>query len=194
VCVCAFLLHRESPDMILRDKPLISEVVLSQWCSWKINHHRMITLKLSVLHINPSNTISYMKPYFGEAPMAWWWSAYQEKRVFNYSETFTTAYVDHIHHGIQSSVKHSDMDFTGQQLRMTWWRSSPSVGTAYFFHKQTTTHANPLPPIDLSCPFATWGIDIVGALPRALRGFRFHLLKSKHSMSLHRQWPMERPA
>jgi hypothetical protein len=30
VCFCAFLLHRESPDMILRDKPLISEVVLSQ--------------------------------------------------------------------------------------------------------------------------------------------------------------------
>jgi hypothetical protein len=30
VCVCAFLLRRESPDMILGDKPLISEVVLSQ--------------------------------------------------------------------------------------------------------------------------------------------------------------------
>jgi hypothetical protein len=30
VCVCAFSLHRESPDMILEDKPLISEVVLSQ--------------------------------------------------------------------------------------------------------------------------------------------------------------------
>jgi hypothetical protein len=30
VCVCAFSLHRESPDMILGDKPLISEVVLSQ--------------------------------------------------------------------------------------------------------------------------------------------------------------------
>jgi hypothetical protein len=29
VCVCAFLPHRESPDMILGDKPLISEVVLS---------------------------------------------------------------------------------------------------------------------------------------------------------------------
>jgi hypothetical protein len=33
VCVCAFSLHRESPDMILGDKPLISEVVLSQWLS-----------------------------------------------------------------------------------------------------------------------------------------------------------------
>jgi hypothetical protein len=32
VCVCAFSLHRESPDMILGDKPLISEAVLShQW-------------------------------------------------------------------------------------------------------------------------------------------------------------------
>jgi hypothetical protein len=30
VCVCAFSLHRESPDMILGDKPLISEMVLSQ--------------------------------------------------------------------------------------------------------------------------------------------------------------------
>jgi hypothetical protein len=30
VCVCAFSLHRESPDMILGDKPLVSEVVLSQ--------------------------------------------------------------------------------------------------------------------------------------------------------------------
>jgi hypothetical protein len=30
VCVCAFLLRQEFPDMILGDKPLISEVVLSQ--------------------------------------------------------------------------------------------------------------------------------------------------------------------
>jgi hypothetical protein len=29
VCVCAFSLRRESSDMILGDKPLISEVVLS---------------------------------------------------------------------------------------------------------------------------------------------------------------------
>jgi hypothetical protein len=29
--VCAFSFHRESPDMILGDKPLISEVVLSQF-------------------------------------------------------------------------------------------------------------------------------------------------------------------
>jgi hypothetical protein len=34
-------------------------------------------------------------------------------------------------------------------------------------------HDNPLWPIDLSWSFATWGIDIVGALPRALGGFRF---------------------
>jgi hypothetical protein len=27
-CVCVFLLRQESPDMILGDKPLISEVVL----------------------------------------------------------------------------------------------------------------------------------------------------------------------
>jgi hypothetical protein len=30
VCVCAISLRRESPDMILGDKPLFSEVVLSQ--------------------------------------------------------------------------------------------------------------------------------------------------------------------
>jgi hypothetical protein len=29
-CVCVFSFHRESLDMILGDKPLISEVVLSQ--------------------------------------------------------------------------------------------------------------------------------------------------------------------
>jgi hypothetical protein len=29
-CVCVFLFRRESPDMILGDKPLIFEVVLSQ--------------------------------------------------------------------------------------------------------------------------------------------------------------------
>jgi hypothetical protein len=28
-CICVFLLHQESPDMILEDKPLIVEVVLS---------------------------------------------------------------------------------------------------------------------------------------------------------------------
>jgi hypothetical protein len=33
VCVCVFSLHRESPDMILGDKPLISEVVLSHHVS-----------------------------------------------------------------------------------------------------------------------------------------------------------------
>jgi hypothetical protein len=30
VCVCAFSIRRESPNMILGDKPLIFEVVLSQ--------------------------------------------------------------------------------------------------------------------------------------------------------------------
>jgi hypothetical protein len=33
VCVCAFSLHRESPNMIMGDKPLISELVLSQLVS-----------------------------------------------------------------------------------------------------------------------------------------------------------------
>jgi hypothetical protein len=35
VCVCAFSLRRESPDMILGDKPLIFEVVLSHM-AWHI--------------------------------------------------------------------------------------------------------------------------------------------------------------
>jgi hypothetical protein len=33
VCVCAFSLRRESPDMILGDKPLIFEVILSHLVS-----------------------------------------------------------------------------------------------------------------------------------------------------------------
>jgi hypothetical protein len=42
VCVCAFSLRRESPDMILGDKPLIFEVVLSQ----------LTTLAEEVLHFS----------------------------------------------------------------------------------------------------------------------------------------------
>jgi hypothetical protein len=34
-------------------------------------------------------------------------------------------------------------------------------------------HANALRAIDLSWPFAIWGIDIMGVLPRAPGGFRF---------------------
>jgi hypothetical protein len=34
-CVCVLSLHRESPNMILADKPLISDVVLSQLVSGK---------------------------------------------------------------------------------------------------------------------------------------------------------------
>jgi hypothetical protein len=45
-----------------------------------------------------------------------------------------------------------------------------------FFQKQITKHANLLRPIDLSWPFAIWGIDIVGALPRAPGGFKFLLV------------------
>jgi hypothetical protein len=42
-----------------------------------------------------------------------------------------------------------------------------------FFQKQTIKHANPLRLIDISWPFAVWGIDIVGILSRALGGFRY---------------------
>jgi hypothetical protein len=46
VCVCAFSFHRESPDMILGDKPLISEVVLSQFLSQ--HSHWSSSLKPSI--------------------------------------------------------------------------------------------------------------------------------------------------
>jgi hypothetical protein len=42
-----------------------------------------------------------------------------------------------------------------------------------FFQKQTTKYANPLRLIDISWPFAIWGIDIMDILPRAPRGFTF---------------------
>jgi transposase InsO family protein len=42
-----------------------------------------------------------------------------------------------------------------------------------FFQKQTMKHANPLRPINISWPFAVWGIDIMGILPRAPGGFRY---------------------
>jgi transposase InsO family protein len=34
-------------------------------------------------------------------------------------------------------------------------------------------HANPLQPIDVSWPFAVWGINIMGILPRSPGGFRY---------------------
>jgi hypothetical protein len=42
-----------------------------------------------------------------------------------------------------------------------------------FFQKQTKKHTNPLRPIDLSWPFAVWGVDIVDILLRASGGFMF---------------------
>jgi hypothetical protein len=42
-----------------------------------------------------------------------------------------------------------------------------------FFQKQMTKHANPPRPIDISWPFAVWGINIVGILPRAPGGFKY---------------------
>jgi hypothetical protein len=45
-----------------------------------------------------------------------------------------------------------------------------------FFQRQTMKHDNPLQPIDISCPFAIWGVDILVILPRALGGFRYLLV------------------
>jgi transposase InsO family protein len=41
------------------------------------------------------------------------------------------------------------------------------------FKKQTMKHANPLRPINLSRPFAIWGIYIMDILPRVPQEFRF---------------------
>jgi hypothetical protein len=56
-----------------------------------------------------------------------------------------------------------------------------------FFQKQTTKHVHPLRPIDLSWPFAVWGVDIIGILPRAPGGFRSYSSASIHSLSGCRQ-------
>jgi hypothetical protein len=55
---------------------------------------------------------------------------------------------------------------------MMRWKST-KCKDCQFFQKQTTKHANPLHPIDLSWPFAIRGIDIVGILQKAPGGFRF---------------------
>jgi transposase InsO family protein len=46
-----------------------------------------------------------------------------------------------------------------------------------FFQKQTTKHVNPLWLIDLSSPFAVWGIDIMNILSRAPGGFRYLFIR-----------------
>jgi hypothetical protein len=52
-CVCVFSLHRESPDMILVDKPLISEVVLSQLVLLKFAKDRFLGVDTSRQHVPP---------------------------------------------------------------------------------------------------------------------------------------------
>jgi hypothetical protein len=47
-----------------------------------------------------------------------------------------SAYVYHTHHGVLSSVKHSDMDSTNPQLRMTRSRSPPNAGTVSSFRSK----------------------------------------------------------
>jgi transposase InsO family protein len=64
------------------------------------------------------------------------------------------------------------MGFTGQWLKMMRWRSSPSVEIANFSRSKPRS-MQILIHIDISWPFAIWGIDIVGILPRAPGGFRF---------------------
>jgi hypothetical protein len=56
VCVCAFSLRRESPDMILGDKPLIFEVVLLQWCSGGSEMARSVLLMVLCRGGTPANT------------------------------------------------------------------------------------------------------------------------------------------
>jgi hypothetical protein len=59
VCVCAFSLRRESPDMILGDKPLISEVVLSHSYSGTDQHrthHGFATMTFAVESKAPTSS------------------------------------------------------------------------------------------------------------------------------------------
>jgi hypothetical protein len=54
-CAYAFSLHRESPDMIMGDKPLISKVVLSQ-ASFRAEHDGMQPRAHTLLAEKFSNT------------------------------------------------------------------------------------------------------------------------------------------
>jgi hypothetical protein len=70
--------------------------------------------------------------------------------------------------------KHSGTDSTGLMEIVTKCKE------CQFFQKQTTKHANPLRPIDLSCSFAVWGIDIVGVLPRAPGDFKILIRRHRY--------------
>jgi hypothetical protein len=87
LCVCAFSLRRESPDMILGDRPLISEVVLSHrgnprgqihnfnhyinchvqykntWCRAIILREAWTCLKILASLVLPSSSRSRDHPY-----------------------------------------------------------------------------------------------------------------------------------
>jgi hypothetical protein len=60
VYACAFLLRRESPDMILGDKPLISEVVLSQSASVDDSRHDSGAKSVTMVASSPSRGATRM--------------------------------------------------------------------------------------------------------------------------------------
>jgi hypothetical protein len=74
---------------------------------------------------------------------------FPKKKGFSYFRIFTAESARHTHHGALSLEKHSGIDSTGRQPRMMRWKST-KCKDCQFFQKQTTKHANPLHPIDLS--------------------------------------------
>jgi hypothetical protein len=74
--VCAFSLHRESPDIILGDEPLISEVVLSHFTnsrSYFISSRCIRTMNilyfilLHIKHISRCFILHYAKKIFRQS-------------------------------------------------------------------------------------------------------------------------------
>jgi hypothetical protein len=86
-----------------------------------------------------------------------------------------------IHSGVCGSYS-SCRSIIGKVLRLSfYWPTAKDdamevitkCNDCQFFQKQITKHVNPHRPIDISWPFAIWGIDIMSILPSALGGFRF---------------------
>jgi hypothetical protein len=47
-----------------------------------------------------------------------------------------SAYLDHTHHNVLSSTKHSDMDSTSPQVKMTRWSSSSNAEIVSYFRSK----------------------------------------------------------
>jgi hypothetical protein len=104
--------------------------------------------------------------------MTWWWSVFLKMKAANYFRILTAEYA-----GALVMTFHSWKAFRHGFYWPTAKDDAMKIMTkckeCQFFQKQTMKHVNPLQPIDLSWPFAVWGVDIAGILPRDLEGFRF---------------------